>query len=728
MKEVSVEEILHQYNLIVPEIQREYVWGYNQYGIFETFINDIKEGFESEGELSPEIISLQQTILNPAIDETTRKSLTGVLESLKKPVNSLNIGFLYSYKPSYYIGNDREEDLYLIDGQQRFTTLFLILFYFSLKENRKIDFELLFKFDPKSEHIAFDYRVRSITHQFIIDLVDKSNTVKDLLTVRDRPWFLANYANDVTVKSIVGVDGKSGVFRLLDSAFKEDSRLYFDFVRKEIKFWHFKTEETSQGEELYITMNSRGQQLADNETIRARLFDDEEVKNNSLLWSEKWEIWQDFFWKNRDKSVEQATADDGFNEFLRWVQLLRMYEVFPKNGSTSAQTQSFEKALQWEQGSKLDIKYLSLRDIEITFLALKHIFVEFKSAVEKEIAPLYKYCKKLDLISENWLANSDGSISLIDAFLLLPVLRYCKNRIGQNEQIDNHALLRLTRALYSLSKDDTISKGVRTHVFNALTLVDTLQSHEDLIALQSNQGISKALLNDELKTKLEAYSKTSKRVELEDIFWFAEDFENNDGEIRHLIDFFITNCNGSIDDFNIERFQDLVMAYKELFDCEDIIWGDLLGTEVYVNYGDRVSYDRYWYKSADFLNFTMDRLANVDMGLSNFLIRKRKQFISRYETIDEIQSEELANKQLYIFYILQNHLIKDAPGWDWGGGRWNFGIYDSYPGFSSPFTKSNIYQSIRDRFQVNSQRILYINQKNVAKKILFSGLIGWAKS
>ena len=44
LQEVSVEEILRHYNLIVPEIQREYVWGYNTHNIVDVFLNDIVEG------------------------------------------------------------------------------------------------------------------------------------------------------------------------------------------------------------------------------------------------------------------------------------------------------------------------------------------------------------------------------------------------------------------------------------------------------------------------------------------------------------------------------------------------------------------------------------------------------------------------------------------------------------------------------------------------------------
>ena len=93
-------------------------------------------------------------------------------------------------------------------------------------------------------------------------------------------------------------------------------------------------------------MNSRGQQLADNETIRAKLFDTDIVKSNPLQWSEKWEIWQDFFWKNRSKT-KGFSADEGFNEFLRWVQLLKMIEkqIFSPD-------ENLEKQIHYLQNNK----------------------------------------------------------------------------------------------------------------------------------------------------------------------------------------------------------------------------------------------------------------------------------------------------------------------------------------------------------------------------------------
>lgn len=108
MLEVSVQELICNYNLIVPEIQREYVWGFNDYGILDTFITDIKEGFKNskkdDNKSNNEIDTLKSLIAN-ATDATTIKSLSIILEGLTEKPNPLNIGFLYSYRPDYYVFN-----------------------------------------------------------------------------------------------------------------------------------------------------------------------------------------------------------------------------------------------------------------------------------------------------------------------------------------------------------------------------------------------------------------------------------------------------------------------------------------------------------------------------------------------------------------------------------------------------------------------------------------------
>lgn len=728
MKEVSVEDILQNYNLIVPEIQREYVWGYNEFGIFQTFIKDLKEGFELTGEETQEIIALKQTINNPLIDENTKKTLAIALKQLSKPSKSFNIGFLYSYRPSYYIGNDREEDLYLIDGQQRFTTLFLVLFYFSIKEKRKTDFTTLFKFDAQNEKIAFDYRVRSITHQFIFDLITNSNSVEDLLDIRNKQWFLLNYQNDVTIKSIVGIDDKSGVFNLLSNVFNSDENKYYEYVKNEIRFWHFKTEETSQGEELYITMNSRGQQLADNETIRAKLFDSEEVKQNPLEWSEKWELWQDFFWKNRNKNNKDVTADEGFNEFLRWVQLLKMYETHQLkkiSQSNSIQNEKFIKVIQWESDSKLDVIYLTLKDIDLCFRSLEYLYTEFKQQLISEIIPKYKVCKNFDIIQSIWISPDKDGLGQIDLFQILPIILFCNKHFKANVKIDAHNLYRFIRICYGLSKDETIGKAIRNQISNILYLAECVELNGLVMSHLNNVEISKTILNKELKSKLEVYAATDELIFVEDLFWHTEDLNPYDnGEMSHLINISIDS---KTQKFSIKIFKDVFEAYELLIENEDNIWGNLINTDVYIDKLDRVEVENKWYKKNGFLSL-VGKKAMSNETLESFLIKNQKEFIRKYNDLNEILGEESCKNQIYIYYILCTNNIKGMPIWNWNN-NFNFGKWSKYIGFQSLFTNQEnkvIYQLYNHSFAENENKILAI-QQSVYKNCI-STLINWSKN
>ena len=130
MEELSVEELIEGLNFFVPEIQREYVWGYNEREILDIFLSDLIEGKQSESAI---------TDLSAKISELSK---LGKFEEIKQLVDSkenvkpMNIGFLYSYEPNYrmehFPESDYNKDVYLIDGQQRLTTLFILLFYFPL--------------------------------------------------------------------------------------------------------------------------------------------------------------------------------------------------------------------------------------------------------------------------------------------------------------------------------------------------------------------------------------------------------------------------------------------------------------------------------------------------------------------------------------------------------------------------------------------------------------------
>ncbi|PTS94342.1 hypothetical protein DBR27_17865 [Flavobacterium sp. HMWF030] len=731
MKQVSVMEILKEHNLVVPEIQREYVWGRNDYGILDTFLTDIKHSFNNKLKENPELKALEKLLMKSSIEERL------ILESLAEKLNGqtseavLNLGFLYSYKPGYYI-SDEGKDAYLIDGQQRFTTLFLILFYLAVKENKIETFKKLFRVKEDENKIAFNYRVRMLTHNFILDMLSNVKSVADLIEIKSKSWFLANYKHDTTVSAIVGTDKIDGALFLIHQHLNDQDHGLFEFAQQNIKFWHFKTEETSQGEELYITMNSRGQQLADNESVRAVLFKSESAKKDPMKWSELWEEWQDFFWKNAStvKNNSGLSADLGFNEFLRWVQIFKMIEIKQSTGDDenedAADKKDILKVIRWGKWEKLDTAYLELEQIELYFNALKYLYTDFK----KELHILdshYKEYKNFNLLSHEWLhpKESVNNIGQIDSFRLLPVLYYCKMQIENKNKLSIINVFRVIRFFFNISRDPNINKSPGNQLINAIKALEKTGEEEDIAIRFKRDEISSTLLNKEERIKLKLFSEAEDRYSLENFFWRGEDLRVNSGQIKHLLD--LSFAHSSPNNFEIEIFADFLKTFEEFIKNEKFIWGNLLPTDVYLEKADRIFALSSWYKTKDFMELVSLRTQKKNQTLIDFFQLKKKEFIKQYTSAEMLFNEKSYKKQLYLYYILHTELIARDQNWNWDHG-WAFGVWSNYPHCKSIFNTPSVFQHYSQAFRENENKIVKVHRKIPKGEKLIEDLMIWSET
>ena len=571
MEEFNVFQIISKYNLIVPEIQREYVWGNNDFNILDLFFNDIEEGANLES-------SNQKNKLQNLKEELLKKISQDDFNSVKKEIDkfnssqAINIGFLYSYRPSYYIYNDVSEDVYLIDGQQRFTTLFLSLFFFALKEDKKDIFLQLFRFNPKKEKIAFDYRVRKKTHNFFIDLLNHCNTLDDVLNITEQTWFLSDYSHDVTIKAMVKTINK------LNKRFPRDEQTYYDFLLKKVKFWHFKTEATSQGEELYITMNSRGKVLADNESIRAKLFEQIKVSKKTREWNQKWEEWQDFFWKHKNGN---ENADDGFNEFLRCISGLENY--------LSGKEENFYSPKEYQDnGIKASslIANLNLDLISKYFLCYKFL-IENKDQLKKG----YTHLK--------WI---DRCINRINILLNNQKTNWFADYKNDNRATERNYMVYVWSLLYYLSRVDLekenldeVCRTLRLYYVRYNNFIRSVTSIKKNIDEIKRDGVWNA--NSEFKDEKEKHYfllniSNDQVKKYEEIIWKIEDHPYNlkakdlgNVNISHIVDF---SVNPSFEDILLIK-----QKFFELFPVNEVRKG-IVNTKdlktVLLHYG------KYWYR------------------------------------------------------------------------------------------------------------------------------------
>ena len=189
IEQYTIGQLLNKYTLFVPEIQRDYVWG-------------AAENYKE--------------VLLPFLQ---------ALNSNLKGNKSYNIGFLYSYTHS-------KVENYVIDGQQRFTTIVLLLYVLSVREH--VDFTPYLC--VKGPTMRFTYNVRPQTETFMRRLFQSGKVSKEEIVIQN--WFMPSYSSDTSITSMVNaVD-------LLSNALDNLSEIKFDKVLNQVCFWYFNVDET----------------------------------------------------------------------------------------------------------------------------------------------------------------------------------------------------------------------------------------------------------------------------------------------------------------------------------------------------------------------------------------------------------------------------------------------------------------------------------------------------
>lgn len=269
MDKKSIQQILKN-KIVVPEIQREYVWGNNSDNA------DIVKNF---------VLDINEKLCSSDVDFT--------------------LGFLYSY--------DHSGESHLIDGQQRMTTIVLLAFYCYCREKCS-NSEVM----PLLKN--FSYRVRTDTEDFLFSLFSDANrfsqdlSLFDEKNLMDNKFYRSKYSGDKTITSMI---------KCLDTIHKLDDDIFqltSGRILNHISFWTFEVGQTSQGEQLYISMNSRGEALTSSELFKPRLLEKAKGLKSKYFpsWGKAWDEWEELLFSHKGES-KPDTVSDAMDTFLRCV-------------------------------------------------------------------------------------------------------------------------------------------------------------------------------------------------------------------------------------------------------------------------------------------------------------------------------------------------------------------------------------------------------------------------
>ena len=515
LKKILSDPSLDQ--IIIPEIQRDYVWTKEN---VEGLLVSIQADFKRKDKIE----DFDESLLDKMPPDIREK----FLRTLSENKVFSNIGFIYAYRGE----GETSSKYFLIDGQQRITTMYLLLLAISVKDKKQDIFRNTY-FEQQVPKV--DYKVREATHDFLIEFIDFILRGGDIKEVKEQFWYYTTYESDRTIQSIIS---NYPVIQTFVGKFPID----LSYVEDNIELWYFDTSKSEQGEELYIYMNSRGESVQPNENIKALLLEeltDEEKHTNG----KEWEIWQNFFWL---KKVERnENADEGFNEFLRWIEIIG----FIQNHLSITQKEQMEFVRSIKASPKISKNYITLHNIKRYFKALERLSQG-----------------DLKYFEEKWLS---GVSDLIDYVVILPTLLF----VEQHPDALPVEIDRFMRFFHNIIKSEDVYKNPTIYAPQAILLIiEFLEA--GLIDIADIGMIKKTGKYDNLLTPEELFKFTlyknppseSTREELENEFWSVEDFGITNGKIVFILESIgVALDSNSETEFDHKKFSRYSEHFRELF-------------------------------------------------------------------------------------------------------------------------------------------------------------------
>ena len=492
LKELLTHNEIEQ--IIIPEIQRDYVWEIDNVA---KLIDDINKNYEKKKSHKLELK------INGIIEEndTVNQFLTKEYERLKY---HQKLGFIYAYHDRDYAGK-----FFLIDGQQRLTTLFLILLFLYKEVGKGDAFSLLYF---KDDIPKVNYKVREESNDFLQLLIQ--SVLKGENYENSEKFYKSDYLKDVTICHLI--ENFKHIEKQVGNI--KNKLEFLEYLEDFVEVNYFDTHLSEQGEQLYIYMNSRGEQLSFQEIVRAELMQKINDPKKKIELGNEWEKWQNFFWQNRG---ENENADKGFEEFLKWAAIIHLGL---NNGVVLSNIVDSEKQLTRKQLKENYIKVYSDANIkknqsEALFkYQIKYLDFEFLTNLFDALSFIYKERTKYIPVLDEWLNNK---IKIIDYVILLPLIQY----VAQNDWLDDYQKIvdieRLGMFLKNTTYFEGVSKNPDTSTLDAILIVSQLiEDKNNIDNIQNINDFSATIITEAELYKVEHYlNSNSERREWEEFIW-----------------------------------------------------------------------------------------------------------------------------------------------------------------------------------------------------------------
>lgn len=489
--------------IMIPDLQRDYCWGNPE--------NNLVRGFV-EGLLS--------------LDKSQR----------------ITMGLIYGYYNAY-----TPEHLQLCDGQQRLTTIFLIMGVL----NRKLGFSAYacmlmssFELEEDDQEPYLQYAIRESSLYFLSDLTVNyflKDGIDSSEAIDRQPWFLNEYRLDPTVCSMLSAI--KTIEELLNDVSQEDLLALGDFIANKLEFLFYDMGTRENGEETFVIINTTGEPLSATQNLKPLVIDQNLAVVPDV--AQRWEEMETWFWTHRNQIDTEYphTAEEGMNCFLNLVRLLHC----------KSEEQSYETI---EDNGRFPYKEISFRELYEVFLVYRNLYeMDFSERMDMPV----RYPSKQSFFQQERI------------YAILPTMQYClRFREAEDEDVKRiyHLFSNMARYRDTNRYKDNRTGSLYSPSFRAVQMIKDMPT-KDYLSLAS-------ILDDRIDIKeepekmrfIESYQNLPEiRRQVELLFAKAENHTVLNGQIAVLVGWAESDMN---------RFRGYYQRFEALWNVEDLQGMDLL--------------------------------------------------------------------------------------------------------------------------------------------------------
>lgn len=254
-------------------------------------------------------------------------------EQLKKIIDDFYKAFKNDKRSEYYISTlitkdngEKGTNSELIDGQQRFTTLWLIALTISqLTQGSKIA-----NFLKKGDNIRLSFEIRNEVYDYLSHLLEKDSAIKNKYLHKAESYpYLKNIAK--ALKSIEGFLKDALADNVQNKPFSEELKEFGDYIYTKVYFIKNTTPPDTDLNKLFSTINNSGVQLEQTDIVKANLL---RLVDEKVLYSKIWEACENmnnFFERNARTSF--PASDWNTIDFTKEFEFDK--DVFKFNSTSS---------------------------------------------------------------------------------------------------------------------------------------------------------------------------------------------------------------------------------------------------------------------------------------------------------------------------------------------------------------------------------------------------------